>query len=58
MFQVLLSVFPFEPHSEILKDFYDKPFSLQIGVKYKPQKCDLQAHKGDKIKVHYRVSFI
>jgi len=28
MFQVLLSVFPFEPHSEILKDFYDKPFSL------------------------------
>ncbi|CAH2052358.1 unnamed protein product [Thlaspi arvense] len=27
---------------------------LQIGVKFKPQKCDLQAHKGDKIKVHYR----
>ncbi|KAH7576405.1 hypothetical protein ACOSP7_003333 [Xanthoceras sorbifolium] len=27
---------------------------LQIGVKYKPKSCDLQAHKGDKIKVHYR----
>ncbi|KAK6940481.1 FKBP-type peptidyl-prolyl cis-trans isomerase domain [Dillenia turbinata] len=27
---------------------------LQIGVKYKPTSCDLQAHKGDRIKVHYR----
>ncbi|XP_077227634.1 peptidyl-prolyl cis-trans isomerase FKBP15-1-like [Tasmannia lanceolata] len=27
---------------------------LQIGVKYKPESCDIQAHKGDKIKVHYR----
>ncbi|KAJ0248913.1 Peptidyl-prolyl cis-trans isomerase FKBP15-1 [Hirschfeldia incana] len=27
---------------------------LQIGVKFKPQTCDVQAHKGDKIKVHYR----
>lgn len=27
---------------------------LQIGVKYKPKTCDIQAHKGDKIKVHYR----
>ncbi|XP_047332856.1 peptidyl-prolyl cis-trans isomerase FKBP15-1-like [Impatiens glandulifera] len=27
---------------------------LQIGVKYKPATCDIQAHKGDKIKVHYR----
>lgn len=27
-------------------------------LQFKPQKCDLQAHKGDKIKVHYRVSFI
>ncbi|KAI5002944.1 hypothetical protein ZWY2020_027594 [Hordeum vulgare] len=27
---------------------------LQIGVKYKPESCTLQAHKGDKIKVHYR----
>ncbi|KAF3337220.1 Peptidyl-prolyl cis-trans isomerase FKBP15-1 [Carex littledalei] len=27
---------------------------LQIGVKYKPETCDIQAHKGDKIKVHYR----
>ncbi|PAN26886.1 hypothetical protein PAHAL_5G044800 [Panicum hallii] len=27
---------------------------LQIGVKYKPESCTLLAHKGDKIKVHYR----
>ncbi|GER33365.1 peptidyl-prolyl cis-trans isomerase [Striga asiatica] len=27
---------------------------LQIGVKYKPKICDVQAHKGDKVKVHYR----
>ncbi|KAJ0957049.1 putative peptidylprolyl isomerase [Helianthus annuus] len=27
---------------------------LQIGVKHKPASCDVQAHKGDKIKVHYR----
>ncbi|XP_068665903.1 peptidyl-prolyl cis-trans isomerase FKBP15-2-like [Aristolochia californica] len=27
---------------------------LQIGVKYKPKFCDIQAHKGDTIKVHYR----
>ncbi|KMT05576.1 hypothetical protein BVRB_7g168190 [Beta vulgaris subsp. vulgaris] len=27
---------------------------LQIGVKYKPASCEIKAHKGDKIKVHYR----
>ncbi|XP_043708411.1 peptidyl-prolyl cis-trans isomerase FKBP15-1-like [Telopea speciosissima] len=27
---------------------------LQIGVKHKPESCDIQAHKGDRIKVHYR----
>ncbi|KAG6787416.1 hypothetical protein Peur_048979 [Populus x canadensis] len=27
---------------------------LQIGVKYKPETCEVQAHKGDSIKVHYR----
>ncbi|CAA6664105.1 unnamed protein product [Spirodela intermedia] len=27
---------------------------LQIGVKYKPASCSIQAHKGDRIKVHYR----
>ncbi|KAJ7961617.1 Peptidylprolyl isomerase [Quillaja saponaria] len=27
---------------------------LQIGVKHKPQSCDLKAHKGDRVKVHYR----
>ncbi|CAK7349410.1 unnamed protein product [Dovyalis caffra] len=27
---------------------------LQIGVKFKPESCEVQAHKGDTIKVHYR----
>ncbi|KAJ8748149.1 hypothetical protein K2173_000557 [Erythroxylum novogranatense] len=27
---------------------------LQIGVKHKPESCDVKAHKGDRIKVHYR----
>ncbi|KAL0928471.1 hypothetical protein M5K25_000355 [Dendrobium thyrsiflorum] len=26
---------------------------LQIGVKYKPETCSIQAHEGDKVKVHY-----
>nr|ACU14385.1 unknown [Glycine max] len=27
---------------------------LQIGVKHKPVSCEVQAHKGDRVKVHYR----
>ncbi|CAL5063538.1 unnamed protein product [Urochloa decumbens] len=27
---------------------------LQIGVKFKPETCSIQAHKGDRVKVHYR----
>ncbi|KAM7527462.1 hypothetical protein LguiB_030872 [Lonicera macranthoides] len=27
---------------------------LQIGVKYKPESCAIQAHKGDRVSVHYR----
>ena len=27
---------------------------LQIGVKHKPESCTIQAHKGDRVKVHYR----
>ncbi|XP_011024592.1 PREDICTED: FK506-binding protein 2 [Populus euphratica] len=27
---------------------------LQIGVRYKPETCEVHAHKGDRIKVHYR----
>ncbi|KAL0905215.1 hypothetical protein M5K25_027404 [Dendrobium thyrsiflorum] len=27
---------------------------LQIGVKYKPETCSIQSHKGDRVKVHYR----
>ncbi|KAI3880435.1 hypothetical protein MKW92_044245 [Papaver armeniacum] len=30
--------------------------ALQIGVKFKPKTCDIQARKGDRIKVHYRGS--
>uniref|UniRef100_A0A0F7H0C8 peptidylprolyl isomerase n=1 Tax=Cypripedium formosanum TaxID=53042 RepID=A0A0F7H0C8_9ASPA len=26
---------------------------LQIGVKYKPENCSIQAHKGNRVKVHY-----
>ncbi|KAL6846821.1 hypothetical protein ACP4OV_024269 [Aristida adscensionis] len=26
---------------------------LQIGVKLKPESCSIQAHKGDRVKVHY-----
>ncbi|KAL8160598.1 hypothetical protein V2J09_002135 [Rumex salicifolius] len=27
---------------------------LMIGVKHKPASCDIKAHKGDRVKVHYR----
>lgn len=27
---------------------------LQIGVKFKPERCELKAHKGDLVSVHYR----
>lgn len=27
---------------------------LQIGVKFKPESCELKAHKGDLVSVHYR----
>ncbi|KAK4270176.1 hypothetical protein QN277_023251 [Acacia crassicarpa] len=27
---------------------------LRIGVKHKPKSCEVQAHKGDRVKVHYR----
>ncbi|XP_061360480.1 FK506-binding protein 2 [Gastrolobium bilobum] len=32
----------------------DDVTELQIGVKHKPTSCDVQAHKGDRVKVHYR----
>eukprot|EP00494_Astrolonche_serrata_P018856 UN19052 len=28
--------------------------ALQIGVKHKPESCSISAHKGDRVKVHYR----
>lgn len=27
---------------------------LQIGVKFKPKSCEVKAHKGDQVSVHYR----
>ncbi|KAL5562176.1 hypothetical protein UlMin_031923 [Ulmus minor] len=47
LFLLLLSSFASAKKSSDVKD-------LQIGVKYKPQSCDVQAHKGDSVKVHYR----
>jgi len=26
---------------------------LQIGIKYKPEKCDIKTRKGDKLSMHY-----
>lgn len=31
---------------------------LQIGVKFKPKTCELQAHKGDQVSVHYRGTLV
>ncbi|BBN03934.1 peptidylprolyl isomerase [Marchantia polymorpha subsp. ruderalis] len=31
---------------------------LQIGVKFKPKTCDVKAHKGDKVSVHYRGTLV
>ncbi|KAA0026093.1 peptidyl-prolyl cis-trans isomerase FKBP15-1 [Cucumis melo var. makuwa] len=37
-------------HAKTTKDVTE----LQIGVTGRPASCDIQAHKGDRIKVHYR----
>ncbi|XP_075093772.1 peptidyl-prolyl cis-trans isomerase FKBP15-1 [Nicotiana tabacum] len=29
---------------------------LQIGVKFKPKSCELKAHKGDRVSVHYNMA--
>ena len=29
---------------------------LQIGVKKRPEKCDIRSKKGDKLSMHYNVS--
>lgn len=31
-------------------------FMLAFSLQHKPASCDVQAHKGDRVKVHYRVS--
>ena len=31
---------------------------LQIGVKFKPKTCELKAHKGDQVSVHYRGTLV
>ncbi|PQQ19099.1 peptidyl-prolyl cis-trans isomerase FKBP15-1 [Prunus yedoensis var. nudiflora] len=38
----------------VLADKVKEVKELQIGVKYKPEACELQARKGDKVRVHYR----
>ncbi|GMP72406.1 hypothetical protein CsSME_00030458 [Camellia sinensis var. sinensis] len=57
--QNLLTLFPElnEPTREITAGLGEEDgdvTELQIGVKYKPKTCDIQAHKGDRVKVHYR----
>ncbi|KAJ9697419.1 hypothetical protein PVL29_009301 [Vitis rotundifolia] len=49
-FVLLLLILPASVFAKKSGDVTD----LQIGVKYKPESCDIQAHKGDKVKVHYR----
>lgn len=34
----------------------DKKNGLQIGVKKRPETCDMRSKKGDKLSMHYTVS--
>lgn len=34
----------------------DKKNGLQIGVKKRPETCDIRSKKGDKLSMHYTVS--
>jgi FK506-binding protein 2 len=49
---LLLSFVLFSAEAKKEKDVTE----LQIGVKFKPKTCHVQAHKGDQVKVHYRGS--
>jgi hypothetical protein len=65
-----LSRFPFPGHALLLMTFsslvdflyvlshYGFLFVFLGGLQFKPKTCEIQAHKGDKIKVHYRVNEI
>jgi hypothetical protein len=66
----LLSRFPFPRHALLLMTFSSLVDFLYVlsrcnflflildGLQFKPKTCVIQAHKGDKIKVHYRVKEI
>lgn len=49
-------VFGFRDDDGFLLTLFFFFFGFFILLQYKPKTCDIQAHKGDKIKVHYRVS--
>ncbi len=34
---------------------YDNVEKLQVGIKFRPEKCDKKVANGDSIKVHYTV---
>jgi hypothetical protein len=36
----------------------DKKGGLQIGVKKRPETCDMRSKKGDKLSMHYTVSLL
>lgn len=38
--------------------FFLSFFLFLLLVQYKPESCEIKAHKGDRVKVHYRVSVI
>lgn len=40
----------------LLRPSYPFSYIDLLWFQYKPASCSIQAHKGDKIKVHYRVS--
>ena len=48
---VLASVLEIQAGDKIVK-------KLQIGVKERPEKCDMRTKKGDKLSMHYTVSDI
>ncbi|CAM8888314.1 unnamed protein product [Rhodiola kirilowii] len=47
---LIVVLLPFVVSAKKSKDVTE----LQIGVKYKPESCEIRAHKGDRVKVHYR----
>ncbi|CAN7125352.1 peptidyl-prolyl cis-trans isomerase FKBP15-2 [Brassica rapa] len=50
LFLIFFSLISFQGFAKKTGDVSE----LQIGVKFKPKTCEFKAHKGDRIKVHYR----